>query len=326
MAMSGFVLLAHASEARSGQQARGLMAHSDPEICHRKLPLFPSPETVQYCCAIQGPNAGCVDRLQGSEHVNLLPRVAVHQMCEAFGIVVPDYSDPQGGIALSVLEARLSDSTPAAANFWAALGAGADMSVKVPSACMAVVRGLAALSAPMVPPPAAAAAPVSALTTAQIFERVFGGFAGAERTKSEKLTMQILFLDNLLSNNEAAIGASAFDDVAKRWIDSRAADLVGTLLGAPYTDTGELLRMVVATKGPKDSSGGGGRFGSKPAGDGGSSGDSSSSSNGLLAAASDTTKLPEATCEDGHARVVPLPMGMLPTAQAELLVLVGNLW
>ena len=30
------------------------MTHSDPQICHRNPPLFPSPETVQYCCAIQG--------------------------------------------------------------------------------------------------------------------------------------------------------------------------------------------------------------------------------------------------------------------------------
>ena len=54
MVVSGLVLLAQTSETRSGQQARGQMAHSDPEICHRKSPLFPSLETVQYFCAIQG--------------------------------------------------------------------------------------------------------------------------------------------------------------------------------------------------------------------------------------------------------------------------------
>ena len=31
------------------------MTHSDPQICHRKPPLFPSPENAQYCYAIQGP-------------------------------------------------------------------------------------------------------------------------------------------------------------------------------------------------------------------------------------------------------------------------------
>ena len=41
---------------------------------------------------------------------------------------------------------------------------------------------------------------------------------------------------------------------------------------------------------------------------------------GLLAAAIDSTKLPETKGKDGHARVVPLSKGMLPTAQAGLLV------
>ena len=52
--VSGLVLLVHASGTRSGQQATSQINHSDPEICHRKPPLFPSPETVQYSCAIQG--------------------------------------------------------------------------------------------------------------------------------------------------------------------------------------------------------------------------------------------------------------------------------
>ena len=54
MVVSGLVLLARASGARCGQQARGLMAHFHPYICHRNPPLFPSPETTQYCCAAQG--------------------------------------------------------------------------------------------------------------------------------------------------------------------------------------------------------------------------------------------------------------------------------
>ena len=38
------------------QQARHAVAHSDAQIFHRKPPLssLPSPETVQYCYAIQG--------------------------------------------------------------------------------------------------------------------------------------------------------------------------------------------------------------------------------------------------------------------------------
>ena len=52
--VGGLVLLGHASKTRSGQQARGLLTHSDPENSHRKPSLFPSPETAQYCCAIQG--------------------------------------------------------------------------------------------------------------------------------------------------------------------------------------------------------------------------------------------------------------------------------
>ena len=54
MVVSGLVLLVLTSGTRSGQRARVPMAHSDPQICHWNPPLFPSPETVQYCCVIQG--------------------------------------------------------------------------------------------------------------------------------------------------------------------------------------------------------------------------------------------------------------------------------
>ena len=54
MVVGGLVLLGHASKTRSGEQARALMAHSDLENCHRKPSFFPSPEAVQYCCAMQG--------------------------------------------------------------------------------------------------------------------------------------------------------------------------------------------------------------------------------------------------------------------------------
>ena len=100
----------------------------------------------------------------------------------------------------------------------------------------------------------------------------------------------------------------------KWWIES-TPDLASALPGAPYTNTGELLRMVVAARGTDDHGSGGG--GSRPSS---SSSDCGSSDSGLLAAPLDSTKLPETKGKDGHARVVPLPKGMLPTAQAELLV------
>ena len=44
-----------------GQQARACMTHSDPQICHKNPPLFPSPETeTVQCCAIQGQREGGV--------------------------------------------------------------------------------------------------------------------------------------------------------------------------------------------------------------------------------------------------------------------------
>ena len=36
------------------QQARHAASRADPQICHRYTPPLPSPETVQYCVAIQG--------------------------------------------------------------------------------------------------------------------------------------------------------------------------------------------------------------------------------------------------------------------------------
>ena len=59
-------------------------------------------------------------------HVKMLPDSAVHQMCEAFDIVVTDGTDLQGGTALAILEASRSESKPAAGTFWRALGDGAE--------------------------------------------------------------------------------------------------------------------------------------------------------------------------------------------------------
>ena len=200
--------------------------------------------------------------------------------------MVPDGTDLQGGIALAILGARLSDSTPAAGTFWRALGGAVDRNARV-------VRGLVAhTTTPPASAPAPTPAPAAALTAAQMFERVFSGFAGAERTSSKMLTLQKLYPDNVLYTNELAVGAGAFDDATKRSVESRAPDYGG--------------------------GSGGGRPGSGSAGGGGGGGGSSDS--GLLAAALDSAKLPETKGEDGHARVVPLPKDMLPTTQAELLV------
>ena len=54
--VGGLVLLVDTSGARCGQQSagKGLMAHSDQQLWHRKPPLFPSPETVQSVRNIAG--------------------------------------------------------------------------------------------------------------------------------------------------------------------------------------------------------------------------------------------------------------------------------
>ena len=252
--------------------------------------------------------------------VKMLLRPAMHQMCEAFDIVVPDGSDAQSGIALAILEDRLSSQTPASDTFWRALGDGAGRNARISSACMAVARGLATHPVPL-PAPAAppAPAPAAAPTTDQMFDIMFSGFAGPELASSKALTLQILYPENVLYKNEPAVGAGAFDDVLKRWISS-TPDLAAALPSAPLVCSGTLLRTVVALQNTDDSGGGGG--GSRPgaASAGGGGGGGSSSDAGLLAAAIDSTKLPETKGEDGHSRVVPLPKGMLPIAQAELLV------
>ena len=123
----------------------------------------------------------------------------------------------------------------------------------------------------------------------------------------------------MLYKNEPAVGAGAFDDVLKRWVAS-TPDLAAALPSAPLVCSETLLRTVVALQGSGDAGGdsGGSRPGSSSAGGGGGGG--SSGDVGRLAAAIDPTKLPETKGEDGHAHVVPLPKGMLPIAQAGLLV------
>ena len=252
--------------------------------------------------------------------VKMLHLPMMHQMCEAFDITVPDGSDCQASIALAILEDRLSASTPASDTFWRALGVGAGRNARIPSACMAVVRGL---SSHPVPPPHPTAppmpAPAAAPTTAQTFDIMFSGFAGPELISAKALTLQILYPENVVFKNEPAVGAGAFDDVLKRWIAATPA-LAAALPSVPLICSGTLLRTIYAVHGTDDSGGGGGgsRSGSTAAGGGG--GGDSSSDVGRLAAAIDSSKLPETKGEDGHARVVPLPKGMLPIAQAELLI------
>ena len=61
-------------------------------------------------------------------------------MCGAFFGVAPPDAAGTGAVALARLESCVSEETPAAAAFWAALGGGADRSAMIPMACMAVVR------------------------------------------------------------------------------------------------------------------------------------------------------------------------------------------
>ena len=131
-------------------------------------------------------------------HVKALPCPAVHQICEAFGIVVPNDADLQGGIALAVLEDRLSTPTPAADTFWRAIGDGAGKGARISSACMAVVRGLVAHAVVTAPAPAPTPAPAAALAAVQMFGLVFSGFAGPDLTSSKMLALQILHPENVL--------------------------------------------------------------------------------------------------------------------------------
>ena len=189
--------------------------------------------------------------------VKMLLRPAMHQMCEAFDIVVPDGSDCQGGIALAILEDRLSAQTPAADTFWCALGVGADRNARISSACMAVVRGLSTQAAPPAPALPPTPAPAAAPTTEQMFGIMLSGFVGPELASSKALTLQILYPDNVLYKNELTVGAGAYDDTIKRWIVS-TPDLAAALPSDPLACTGTLLWTIVALRGTDDSGGGGG--------------------------------------------------------------------
>ena len=177
--------------------------------------------------------------------VKMLLRPAMHQMCEAFDIVVPDGSDCQGGIALAILEDRLSASTPASGTFWRALGDGAGRNARISSACMAVVRGLSTHAPPPASAPAPAPAPAAAPTTEQMFGIMLSGFTGPELASSKAPTLKILCPENVLYKNEPAVGVGAFDDVPKRWI-AATPDLAAALPSAPLVCSGTLLRTVVA--------------------------------------------------------------------------------
>ena len=242
-------------------------------------------------------------------------------MCDAFGVAPPDAAG-NGAAALARLESCVSEETPAAAAFWAALGGGPDKGAMIPMACMAVVRAGGPPPAGAPPPPPAGPAPPLPISVDDVFKCFFDGFVGAPLGSAKALSLQVLFpKDACLYRNEAVAGAGAYDDVIKQWIRDNEASLVGSLPPAPFTDPAPLLRLIVATVAAgagatSGSSAGAGAAMSAPGGGGGGGG----SRDSALAEALDTTKLPAAKGEDGHEKVVPLPAGFLSIVQADALV------
>ena len=112
--------------------------------------------------------------------------------------------------------------------------------------------------------------------------------------------------------NEAVVGAGAYNDAITTWILDNEAALVGKLPSAPFTGSGPLLRLLVATV-----AGGAGAAAGSGAGTGAaipapaSDGSGGGSRDGMLAEALDTTKLSATKGEDGHEKAVPLPAGFL---------------
>ena len=242
-------------------------------------------------------------------------------MCDAFGVAPPDAAG-NGAATLARLESCVSEETPAAAAFWAALGGGSDRGAMIPMACMAVVRAGGPPPAGAPPPPPAGPAPPLPISVDDVFKCFFDGFVGAPLGSAKALSLQVLFpKDACLYRNEAVAGAGAYDDVIKQWIRDSEASLVGSLPPAPFTDPAPLLRLIVATVAAGAGATSGGSAGASaamtaPGGGGGGGGGRDS----VLAEALDTTKLPAAKGEDGHEKAVPLPAGVLSIIQADALV------
>ena len=250
----------------------------------------------------------------------LLLRDSVRQMCNAFGITTPEASGP-GALALAQLDSCLLEETDSTAAFWAEITDGPDKSPMIVMACLAVVR-VSTRPATGVPPPPPAGPPAPAtVSTIDVFDCFFSGFAPPNGSV-KALALQTLFpKDACTYRNEAVAGAGAYDDVIKTWIDDNLAALVGKLPPAPFTDLGDLLRLLVATAatgtGSAHGSGSGPGTAVPPVGGGSGGGDGRDR---MLAEALNVTKLPASKGEDGHEKVVPLPPGFLSVVQADALV------
>ena len=153
-------------------------------------------------------------------------------------------------------------------------------------------------------------APPAPVSVDEIFKRFFDSFAGAPLASTKALALQILLPTDACYKNERVVGAGAYDDIIKKSIAENEAALVGTTPAAPFADTGELLRLVVATaaSGRGATAGGGAVPGIDRSSSGGSGGGGVGGRDGMLAEALDTTKLPTMKGEDGHEKIAHLPV------------------
>ena len=224
------------------------------------------------------------------------------------------------------VEQYLSDGSAAANTFWAAIGTGPDKNDRVTAACFDVVRVLAGASgsgsggtaSATAPPPAPPPPPTA--TADGMCSLMFGFLAGGALVQAKAMALQLIFPGNRRYENDGRVRAGAFGTVLKGWIESKLDVLGPVVSGAPITDMGGMLQLIVTVvdlDAVVPAGGGGGSGGGGSSGGGGGGGKSST---GDLTNAIDVTRLPSTKGEDGHGRLVPLPGGMLPLVQAESLV------
>ena len=149
---------------------------------------------------------------------------------------------------------------------------------------------------------------------------MFGFLSGNALAQAKAMALQLIFPENRRYGNGGLVRAGAFDTVLKSWIETKLDVLVHATNGAPITDMGGMLQLVVTVVEldavlPAGGDGGSGSGG----GSGGGGGGGKSSTDDLIKAI-DGMRLPSVKGEDGHERLVPLPGGMLPFVQAESLV------
>lgn len=259
--------------------------------------------------------------------LKFLRRELLWQICEAWGVPHPDHSDDAAGwSALLEVERLVAEDSEASREFWGALGDGtsAEKTARLPMACFAVVRCKMAVarsvdpaSAPAGAPAPAPSAPAAPLSADMVFSRLFDGFDPAMKTEAKAMALQVVDPHNRRYNNKAVVGTGAYDDKMKEWIAERIDAFRAAVPSVPFTDVGALLRMVVSFA---DAAAAPAPAPAPAAAGGGGAGTTLGRSDRLLAEALDNTKMPSAKGEDGIDRLVPLPPGTLPLAQAEELV------